>query len=79
MTVRPFVGSTATTLLCTTDNGRITLGGNNGQITIDVDALTTSGIVGNRYSYDLILDSGSVITRLLEGQFIVTAAVTTSV
>lgn len=77
--MRPFVGSTATTLLCTNENGRITLDGPAGQVTVGVDALTTSGIPANRYSYDLVLDSGSVITRLLEGQFIVTAAVTTSV
>lgn len=79
MTVRPFVGSTATTLLCTTANGRITLGGAAGTISVDVDAPTTAGIVANRYDYDLVLNSGGTITRLLEGQFIVTAAVTTSV
>jgi hypothetical protein len=78
MTVRPFVGSTDTTLLCTTSNGRITLGGSAGTVTVNVDATTTGAIPANRYDYDLVLNSGSVITRLLEGQFIVTAAVTTS-
>jgi hypothetical protein len=79
MTVRPFVGSTATTLLCTTANGRITLGGAAGTVVVNVNAATTAAITPNRYDYDLVLNSGGTITRLLEGQFIVTAAVTTSV
>jgi hypothetical protein len=33
-------------------------------------------IAPNRYVYDLVLTSGSVNTRLLEGKFIVTPGVT---
>ena len=75
MTVRPFLGSTTTTLLATTENGRITLGGAAGTINIEFSALDTA-IKAESYVYDIMLDSGSVITRILEGQFIVVAGVT---
>ena len=39
---------------------------------------TTGDIAPGRYQYDLVLDSGATITRILEGKFVVTAAVTTS-
>ena len=76
MTVRPFVGATSTTLLATTANGRITLGGVAGSVTVLVDATTTGAIGSGRYSYDLVLTSGATVTRYLEGKFIVTGAVT---
>lgn len=76
MTVRPFVGATTTTVVASTQNGRITLGGVTGRITVGIDATTTGDIVPARYAYDLVLDSGSVVTRILEGRFIVTGAVT---
>lgn len=78
MTVRPFVGALTTTVVASTDNGRIVLGGALGRITVTLDATTTAGIVPARYAYDLVLDSGSEVTRILEGRFIVTGAVTTS-
>ena len=76
MTVRPFLGSTTVTLLATTGNGKITLGGSTGSITVNLSALDTT-LKAESYVYDLVLDSGSEITRILEGQFIVTAGVTT--
>jgi hypothetical protein len=75
MTVRPFLGSTTTTLSATTANGKITLGGATGTIDIELSALDTT-LKAESYVYDLVLDSGSEITRILEGQFIVTAGVT---
>ena len=75
MTVRPFLGSTTTTLLATTANGKITLGGVTGNITVNFSA-TDTDIKAESYVYDLVLDSGSIITRILEGQFIVTAGAT---
>ena len=75
MTVRPFAGSTTTTLLATTANGKITLGGALGTINVTFSA-TETNIKAESYVYDLVLNSGSVITRILEGQFIVTAGVT---
>ena len=76
MTVRPFVGASTTTVVATNDNGRITIDGPNGRITVIIDATTTGAISASRYSYDLVVDSGSVVTRILEGKFIVTGAVT---
>jgi hypothetical protein len=49
----------------------------NGRITVTINAATTGAIAAGRYAYDLVLDSGTEITRLLEGKFIVTGAVTT--
>lgn len=77
MTVRPFVGASTTTVVASTDNGRITLGGALGTVTVTIDATTTGAITASRYSYDLVLTSGATVTRILEGKFIVTGAVTT--
>jgi Tfp pilus assembly protein FimT len=75
MTVRPFLGSTTTTLLATTANGKIVFNNDAGRITVTFSS-TETNITPNRYVYDLVLDSGSVETRLLEGKFIVTPGVT---
>jgi len=75
MTIRPFVGANTTTLVLTEGNG-ITLGGVAGTVDITIDAATTADFAASRYVYDFVLDSGSVVTRLLEGKFIVTAGVT---
>jgi hypothetical protein len=77
MTVRPFVGASTTTVVASTANGRMVFQGGNGTITITIDAATTGAISAGRYAYDLVLDSGAEITRILEGKFIVTGAVTT--
>jgi hypothetical protein len=76
MTVRPFVGASTTTVVATTANGRIAVDGPNGRITVTIDAVTTGNIVAGRYAYDLVVDSGGVVTRILEGKFVVTGAVT---
>jgi len=76
MTVRPFVGATTTLLVATKANGLIAVDGPNGRVTVTVPASTTATFVPNRYVYDLVLDSGTVVTRALEGQFTVTGAVT---
>ena len=75
MTVRPFVGSNTTTLVLTNGNG-ITLGGAAGTVNITISSTVTADLNPSRYSYDFVLNSGSVVTRLLEGKFIVTAGVT---
>lgn len=76
MTVRPFVGATSTTVVASTANGRITLGGIAGSVTVLINAATTGAIGSGRYAYDLVLTTGSTVTRYLEGKFIVTGAVT---
>ena len=76
MTVRPFVGASTTTVVASTANGRIVLGGATGRVTVTIDATTTGAISASRYSYDLVLSTGATVTRILEGKFIVTGAVT---
>ena len=77
MTVRPFVGASTTTVVASTANGRMVFTALEGRINVTLSASITADIVASRYSYDLVLDSGSSITRILEGKFIVTGAVTT--
>jgi nucleoside phosphorylase len=77
MTVRPFVGASTTTVVASTANGRMVLTALQGRINVTLSAAITADIVAGRYSYDLVLNSGSSITRILEGKFIVTGAVTT--
>ena len=75
MTVRPFVNSTSTSLLATTANGKIVLNVGTATATVTFTA-TETNISAESYVYDFVFNSGSVITRLLEGKFIVTAGVT---
>jgi hypothetical protein len=77
MTVRPFVGATTTTVVASTANGAMVLTALTGRINVTLSAEVTAAITAGRYSYDLVLDSGAEITRILEGKFIVTGAVTT--
>ncbi len=77
MTVRPFVGASTTTVVASTANGRMVLTALTGRINVTLSAATTADIAAGRYSYDLVLDSGAEVTRILEGKFIVTGAVTT--
>ena len=75
MTVRPYAGSTTTTLLATTENGKIVLDAPNGIATVTFSAIDTK-IAANSYIYDFVFNSGTTITRILEGQFLVVAGVT---
>lgn len=74
MTVRPFTGSTTTTLLATTANGKIVIDSVADTVTVTFSA-TETNIKPESYVYDLVLYSGTT-TRLLEGKFLVTAGVT---
>lgn len=76
MTIRPFVGASTTTTTATTVNGYMVFDALVGRITVTLSSTITGAIAAGRYSYDLVVDSGSVVTRLLEGKFIVTGAVT---
>jgi hypothetical protein len=68
--------STTFQLALNTENGGIVLGGTAGTITINIDASATSALVAKEYVYDLELLSGSTVTRIIEGKFIVTPEVT---
>lgn len=76
MTVRPFVGSTDTTVVASSANGRLTIDAANGRITVNIPSSVTAAFDSSRHDYDLIIDSGVTITRILEGKFVVTPAVT---
>lgn len=76
MTVRPFVGANTTTVVASTANGRMVLDALNGRVTVTIDAATTEAITPGRYAYDLVLQTGPTVTRILEGRFVVTGAVT---
>lgn len=75
MTVRPFTGSTTTTLLATTANGKIAINTSTATVTVTFSASDTD-ITPESYVYDFVFYSGSVTTRLLEGKFLVPPGVT---
>ena len=75
MTVRPFTGSTTETLVATLANGYMVFDEALGRVTVTFPS-TITNITAGRYVYDLILDSGGTVTRILEGQFTVTPGVT---
>jgi hypothetical protein len=75
MTIKPFSNSTTTTLVASTANGDMVLGGVTGRVTVNFTA-TETNITPSRYIYDLVLTSGATVTRILEGKFIVTPGVT---
>jgi hypothetical protein len=60
----------------TTENGGIVLGDDEGTILLTASATDTSEIIAKEYVYDLELDSGGEVLRLIEGKFIVTPEVT---
>lgn len=59
--------ASASTLLSLTSGVDIALGAD-GTITVDVDAVTTAALSFIRGYYDLELEKGGVVTRLLEGK-----------
>ncbi len=76
MQVRADVESTGTVLSLTTENGGITLGGAAGTVVLLATATQTAAITAGDYVYDLELVSGSVVTRLVQGSFLVRPEVT---
>ncbi len=76
MQVREKHTSTVYNLNLTTENGGIVLGGDEGTILVTISATDTSELVPKEYVYDLELDSGGEVTRIIEGKFIVTPEVT---
>lgn len=60
----------------TTENGGITLGGEDGTIDLYIADEDTTEISAKDYVYDIELISSSEVYRLLEGKFIVTPEVT---
>jgi hypothetical protein len=75
MQVRDSAGA-ATALISLTSSSGITLGGTAGSVGVTIASTATAALSAGSYSYDLELNSGSTITRLLEGAFNVTGNVT---
>jgi hypothetical protein len=75
MQVRDSAGA-ATALISLTNGAGITLGGTVGSVGVTIASTATAALSAGSYSYDLELNSGSTITRLLEGAFNVTGNVT---
>jgi hypothetical protein len=77
MHVRTTVTSTGIILVLTTQNGRIALGGAAGTVTLTVAAADTAVLAAGRYVYDLeLVSSAGVVSRLVEGAFVVRPEVT---
>jgi hypothetical protein len=77
MQIRKTVDATTIILTLTTENGRITVGGSNGLITLLVSAADTAALTTFCGVYDLeVISPAGVVTRLLEGQVEVSKEVT---
>ena len=66
----------AAVLSLTTTNGRIVLGGSAGTINLSAEATATQAVESGNYVYDLELVSGSTVTRLVQGSFVLRGEVT---
>lgn len=61
----------------TTANGRITLGGTNGGITLEVAGGDTALLKKGKYVYDLkLISAGNIISRFIQGKIAIDAQVT---
>lgn len=77
MHIRSRKDSTSIILELTSENGRIVLGGQTGQITVVIPSSITRDIEWSEAVYDLKLTSpGDKVERLLEGKVIISEAVT---
>lgn len=75
MQMRSSVSSTTVALELTTSNGRITIDGADGKITLLIAAADTAGLSGTGV-YDLELVNGAVVQRILEGSYTISPEVT---
>lgn len=75
MQVRQSPSATSTIFSLSNGSG-ITLGGSAGTIAIAISATDMANTLAGKYVYDLELNSGSEITRLVQGTFTVQAEVT---
>lgn len=75
MTVRPFAGSSTETFVATLANGYMTFEELEGRVTVNFPS-TITNVAPGRYVYDLVLNSGGTVTRILEGQFTITPGIT---
>lgn len=77
MQVRSKPESPSLIVSLTTENGRITVDGPGGTITLHLSAEETDDLPAGGHVYDLeLVNSGGDVLRLLEGHFLVTGNVT---
>ncbi len=77
MQVRPRVDSADVLLELTTDNGRIVLGGDTGQVALQLTADETELLDWRQGVYDLEVEfPGGTVRRLAQGQIVVSPEVT---
>ena len=74
MQVRPTVASETVIIELTTENGRITLLDNT--VTLDISADDTEALPVGAYKYDLEIQTGAEVIRLVQGSFTVSPEVT---
>jgi hypothetical protein len=75
MQVRESVSAGSAIISLTSSSG-ITLGGTAGTIALNIPAATMGSAPAGSYVYDLELNSGGTITRLMQGTFQIEAEVT---
>jgi len=69
--------SGTTVLDMTTANGKIILGGTAGTVILSLSASETAAITQTSLAYDLeLVSAGNTVTRLVEGQIILTPEIT---
>ena len=71
MDVRPAPNSATLIDQLTTENGRILIDEALGEVNLLISAADTSSLTAGSYVYDLELVSGSRVTRLIQGRFVV--------
>lgn len=76
MQLRRNINDSTALLEATTENGGITLGDTSGTVAISISASDTANLAAVEGVYDLELVSNGVVTRLLEGTFVVSPEVT---
>jgi hypothetical protein len=77
MQIRSFLNADTVLIELTTANSRISFSAG-GTVTLSLTATDTTGLIAGRHTYDLELTqtSTSVVTRVLEGKFVVRGEVT---
>lgn len=77
MEVRSSVSAADAIIRLDTTNGRISLGGSAGTVSLLISAADSAALSAGAFVYDLELVSGAgVVTRLLQGRFVVSPEVT---
>ncbi len=77
MHLREHLSASAPLVVLTTENGGITLTAAQGKLTLTLTATVTAALAVNDGVYDLeVVSASGVVTRLLQGKFIVERSVT---